>query len=82
MIMHHWYSSMGTGDWLAMSLFWVVVLGAIVWVVVHLAPRGQGADGDRRERPDEVLDRRLAAGEIDAATYDALRAKLHSSGQP
>ena len=31
------------------------------------------------ERPDEILDRRLATGEIDVDTYDALRGKLHDA---
>ena len=31
------------------------------------------------ERPGEILDRRLASGEIDAETYDALRDKLRAA---
>jgi serine/threonine-protein kinase len=31
------------------------------------------------ERPEEILDRRLASGEIDAETYEALRTKLRAA---
>ncbi|MEK6276247.1 MAG: SHOCT domain-containing protein [Actinomycetota bacterium] len=31
------------------------------------------------ERPEEILDRRLARGEIDPAAYDELRAKLRTA---
>lgn len=78
-MMNHWYGTMSAGDWLIMSVFWVALIGAIVWAVAHLFPRSDRGTTDRAERPDEILDRRLAAGEIDSATYDALRAKLHPS---
>ena len=76
--MNHWYSSMGAGDWLVMSLFWVALIGALLWAIVHLAPQNRAADGTS-ERPDDILDRRLASGEIDPATYDTLRGKLHEA---
>ena len=76
--MNHWYSSMGAGDWLIMSLFWVVLVGAVAWAIVHLTSRGGAADS-RSEQPDAILDRRLASGEIDPATYDTLRGKLHET---
>jgi len=31
------------------------------------------------ERPEEILERRLAQGEIDPAAYDNLRAKLRTA---
>ena len=76
--MSHWYSSMGAGDWLVMSVFWVALIGALVWAIVHLAPQHRAAHGTM-ERPDDILNRRLASGEIDPATYDTLRGKLHET---
>jgi putative membrane protein len=62
-----------------MSVFWVALIAVIVWAVANLFPRG-GRDGtDLAERPEEILDRRLASGEIDSGTYDALRGKLHEA---
>ncbi len=73
---------MGAGGWLLMSVFWVVLIAVIVWVVAALSTRSGSRDAaasGMAERPDEVLDRRLASGEIDAATYDSLRAKLREA---
>lgn len=74
-----WYGSgMGFGGWLFMGLFWLVLLGVIIWAVVRLLPaRHNGyAGSNTRETPEEILDRRFARGEIDAETYQAQRATL------
>ncbi|HLG08280.1 MAG TPA: hypothetical protein VI409_06390 [Gaiellaceae bacterium] len=73
---------MGAGSWLVMTVLWVLLIGAVVWAVANLFPgRGSGepTSADRPERPDEILDRRLARGEIDSSTYDELRAKLRAA---
>lgn len=78
-MMNGWYG-MGTAGWLLMTVFWVVLLGAIVWAVASLFPtRGTREAGVTTERPEEILDRRLVRGEIDSATYDELRAKLRGA---
>lgn len=74
------WDGMGVAGWLLMTVFWVALLAAIVWAVASLFPaRGTGDAAERVERPDEILDRRLARGEIDSATYDELRAKLRGA---
>ena len=78
-MMNHWYDSMGAGGWLLMSVLWVALIGLLVWAVASLFPRGDRTQGDLAERPEEILDRRLAAGEIDPATYDSLRGKLREA---
>jgi putative membrane protein len=72
---------MGAGAWVLMSVFWVALIVLIVWLVANLLPRDRraGEARDLAERPEEILDRRLAAGEIDVETYDALAAKLHGA---
>ena len=63
--------------WLAMGLFWLILLGLIVWLVTRLLPAGSGAaTGPTGESPLEILDRRLAIGEIDLDTWRAQRAAL------
>jgi putative membrane protein len=72
---------MGAGGWVLMSVFWVALIAAIVWAVAALsarAPRASTAAG-ALEAPEDVLDRRLASGEIDENTYDALRGKLRDA---
>lgn len=84
--MMHWYGDgMGWGSWLFMGLFWLVLLGVILFLVVRLLPGagnqgGQagpgGQGGPAQDTPEEILDKRFARGEIDLETYQAQRAAL------
>jgi putative membrane protein len=77
-----WYGGgMGFGGWLLMGVFWLVLLGVILYLVVRLLPAGSGAGSgrERPESPEEILDRRFARGEIDVETYQAQRAALVSA---
>ncbi|MFI6768119.1 SHOCT domain-containing protein [Streptomyces sp. NPDC050355] len=70
--------------WMAfMPLVWIVLLGLVVWAVIHLVrgPSGTGSgtgtrEGERRESPQEILDRRFASGEIDADAYSEAKKRL------
>jgi len=68
---------MGLLGWLGMSLFWIIMLGLIVWLAIRLVPgssdRPTGASG---EPALETLDRRLAGGELDVQTWQAQRSAL------
>lgn len=76
-----WGWGMGAGGWIAMVVFWVAVLALIVWAVARIFPGGSGREaGPWSETPEEILDRRFAAGELDAETYRSMRAAL-SAGQ-
>lgn len=61
-----------------MPLVWLALIAVMVWAVVRLVQRpGDGAhDPQRRETPQEILDRRFALGEIDADAYTQARAHL------
>ena len=80
-----WYGGgMGPGMWLFMGLFWLVLLGVIIWAVVRLLPgRGAGSGNSGSvppaDTPEDILDRRFARGEIDLETYQAQRAALASA---
>ena len=74
---------MGAAGWLFMSLFWVLLLVVIVWATTQLFPGRHDsvpATGPSPEppagQPRQILDRRLASGEIDLATYEQLRETL------
>jgi putative membrane protein len=78
---------MSGGDWWWMAfmmLFWAAVLVLLVWAVIRLsralesrhAPVAATRPLQHRETPRETLDRRYAAGEIDTATYNEVRARL------
>ena len=74
--MMDWDGGMGGGWWLLMPVFWGLLIIGIVWAVASLFPARSAGREDVRERPEEILDRRLVRGEIDPATYDELRGKL------
>lgn len=77
-----WYGSgMGFGGWFFMGLFWLVLLGVIIWAVVRLLPTRHQAPGGLNgvDTPEELLDRRFAHGEIDLETYQTQRAALVQS---
>jgi putative membrane protein len=72
---------MGWGGMIGMILFWVVLVAAIVWAVSRLlpgrqAPSSPSASG--QEKPEDILARRYARGEIDLETYQAQRDVLAS----
>ncbi len=82
-----WYAGgMGPGMWVFMGLFWVALIAVIVWLVVQLLPARGGTTSAGPtpgtapgESPLDILDRRLARGEVDLETYRAQRAALLES---
>jgi putative membrane protein len=72
-----WYGGgMGPLGWLAMVVFWLILLALIVWLVVRLVPSSGATMHAGGESPLEILDRRLARGELDLETWQAQRAAL------
>ena len=72
----------GAGWWIAMALgmvlFWGLVIVGVVWLVRSVPWRA-----DRRGAgPIEILDRRLAAGEISADDYRERREILEGKPPP
>ena len=85
--MMDWNDSWGAGDWVAMTLmmllFWGVLIGLVVWLVVAYlrrtdSPTTSGSDADR------ILAGRYARGEIDEDELTRRRAVLHGgpAGSP
>lgn len=82
-----WYGNgMSSGGWVFAGLFWIALIALIAWLVIRLLPSQResrvGASSEQwpatpgPESPFEILDRRLAEGDIDAPTYEAHRAAL------
>jgi putative membrane protein len=74
-MMDGWQGGMGAWGWILMTVFWLVLIALIVWVGARLFPT-RGERVEELERPEDLLDRRLARGEVDPDTYDSLREKL------
>ena len=68
------------------SLVWVGFLGVVLWATLHWLRAGpaDATFGSRSRRsPAELLDERLARGEIDIDEYERRRAALsHSRNRP
>jgi putative membrane protein len=87
-----WYGSgMGGGAafmWMFMGLFWIALIGLIIWLVVKLLPgsanQGTTAAGGPGpgESPEQMLDRLFALGEIDETTYRTRRTALTEMRKP
>ena len=77
-MMGGWGWGMGLLGGLGMLLFWGLIIGLVVWLVVTLTRTSQG--GASHSAPPsavlETLRRRLAAGEITSQEFDELRQKL------
>lgn len=73
MVSGSWCSGMGVGGWLVMILFWGAFLGLAFWAVTRLfAPvQDRGAD-----EPLQLLDSRLASGDLDPETYRRMREEM------
>ena len=80
-MMDGWDSGMGAGGWVFMILAWVALIGLVVWAVSRLFPARSAGDSPEQatETPEEILDRRLARGEIDTDEYARLRDALISA---
>jgi putative membrane protein len=67
---------MGPLGWVATGAFWVLILGLIVWVIARLLPGSTKTTSTAGDSPMEILNSRLASGEIDLAAWRAKRAAL------
>jgi putative membrane protein len=83
--MMHWGYGMGAGGWLAMTALWLVLIVAAVALAIWIFP----TESQRREddppsghTPRDVLDERLARGEIDVETHQVLLAELTRASTP
>lgn len=73
-----WYGNGGWGAGMAfMGLFWVVLITLAVWAVLRFTRRPDEQEGrGRSESARQILDRRFAAGQIDAEQYAEARRVL------
>jgi len=72
----------GWGWMMLMPLLWIILVVVIVWAVVQFTQPGRRTSSPldygqaRRETPQEILDRRFAAGEINVDAYVEARDRL------
>jgi putative membrane protein len=75
-------NGMGSLGWLGMGVFWLVLIGLVVWLVVRSLPgSGDGKTRKTGESALEILDRRLASGQIDTQAWQAQRSALQGAAR-
>ena len=72
----------GWGMMVFWTLLWIVLAGGVIWAVASFVRGGQPPAGGSRRSAREILDERLARGEIDPDEYDRLREKLDRPATP
>lgn len=75
MMGYGWNGGMGAAGWIGTSLFWIVVVGLVVWAISRAVPT-TGRREPQPETPEQILDRRFAAGKLGAEEYQQARAQL------
>ena len=72
-----WGANEGMGWWMLFGgVFWLLLIGALVYLFSNVVDRGTGTPAGRSENPLEVAKRRLAAGEISHEDYERIRETL------
>lgn len=67
--------------WIAMLLFWVVVLGGFVWLVLALSREGdRSAPRGTQRTAVQMLEERLARLEIDVQDFEERKAAIQGKG--
>jgi putative membrane protein len=76
--MMRWYGGgMGLLGWFAMGAFWLILIGLVVWLVARSMPDSRAVTNRQAGEPAlEILNRRLASGEIDLETWQTHRAAI------
>ncbi len=84
-MMNGGWGAMTPVGWVLMTILWIAVIAVVVWAVAQFFPGAPGGaagraaarqDGVVGESPEALLERRLAAGEVDPETYDQIRERL------
>lgn len=85
--MMYWNGHMTTGGWI-ISILWTVIIfalivGAIVWLVAELSGRNAStAETTSEGSAREILDRRLAKGELTIDQHKELRDAINGGAAP
>jgi putative membrane protein len=80
--MMYWGNHMSTGSWIFSILGTLIILGLIVGLIVWIVSPNSRSDTSSDatgESAREILDRRLANGELTAQDYKQLREALNDA---
>lgn len=82
--MMYWSGHMTTAGWIVSILWTLFILAllaaAVAWLISALSGRGAGTASEPSAR--EILDRRLASGELSVEQFKELRETLNGGTSP
>lgn len=70
------FSGWGGIGMVFMGLFWIAIIGLVVWAATRLIRQPQIPAAPEIDSARHILDRRLAAGEVSVEQYAELRRVL------
>jgi uncharacterized membrane protein len=77
----NWNDHMAAGGWIFSVLILAILVAIVVWIVSGLGDR-RGRGTSSSASAGEILDRRLASGEITVEQYEQLRQALDQGSPP
>jgi putative membrane protein len=84
----YWYGHMSAAGWI-LSVLWTLIIIALVvagimWLISALSSRHNRGPSAEASRPSarEILDRRLASGELNVEQYKQLRDTIGDAAPP
>ncbi len=83
--MMYWGDHMSAGGWIfsiLATLIFLALIGALIFWLLSATTSGNGLGSSPRESSKEIIDRRLASGELSVEQYQQLRDTLGMSAQP
>jgi putative membrane protein len=75
-VMNGWHGGMTWEGWFFVTALLGAAARRILWAAAQLFSGRRDARTDTAVEPQQILDRRLATGEIDVETYEKLRRTL------
>ena len=69
----------GSFGFIFMALFWIVIIGAGIWLLSNLFPKNNASSqsgGSGSESATEILRQRYAQGELTKEEYESIRYDL------
>ncbi len=73
------YNQGSSGLWMVlMPLMWIAIVGIAAWVVFAITRSSSKQERPTMQTPEEILRRRLAAGELTNEEYVRTRDALHN----
>ena len=56
--------------------FWIIILGVVIWGILHFSNRNQQFNNQDSETPLDIITKRYAKGEITKEEFEEMKKKI------